>query len=80
MLHVATRIGRGNRRTGHSRGTPGRHGQLPWRDDPWIRQRIELVWELGYQRRSVLLDAINKWLADRDEECDERWASHRAAP
>lgn len=58
--------GKGNHRTGRTKGTAARRGQLPWRDDPLIRRRIELVEELGYQPRSVLLATVNRWLAQQD--------------
>jgi hypothetical protein len=35
--------GKGNRRTGVVKGRSGRVRQLPWRDDPAIRKRIEQV-------------------------------------
>lgn len=58
---ASTRRGKGNRRTGRVKGTPGRRGQLPWRDDPFLLRRVELTGDLAYQPRSVQLATVNAW-------------------
>lgn len=57
----------GNRRTGWTRGERGRHGTLPWREDPLILERVNLVRTLKAQGRrySEMLDTVNELMRTR---------------
>jgi hypothetical protein len=58
---------RGNRRTGPARGRSGRPGSIPWRDDPVVRERVNLVRSLTAQgyTSNRMLPVITAWCRER---------------
>ena len=56
-----------NPRTGSSKGQRGRHGQLSWRDDTLIQERVSLVRTLRAQgyKATMMLGPVNELMKRR---------------
>src|SRR5215472_12327407 len=72
-----------NRRTGTSRGESGRPGTLPWREDPLILERINLVRTLRAQgfKTAAIVGPVNELMRSRGAPeityDTVRWDNHR---
>lgn len=51
-----------NHRTGRARGRPGGRGTTPWRDDPEVLRRVELVGSLYNHPTTMIHQAVNEML------------------